>query len=148
MVQRELNLVLAWRAKKYVLYTKNTEMEALLSKQNSPFCSASRENPFLHPNPYLRRAEGIDATLQGLAKAAIGLLHALHLGRSGNEGTSNSAREAVNTSLCQGPTSADTVPLPNTALCHPPSNSFTPHNHSVGETLWFTPFHRPVFLFF
>lgn len=120
-------------------------------------CSPSRiplsalppeRTPFLHPNPYLRRAEGIDATLQGLAKAAIGLLHALHLGRSGNEGTSNSARETVNTSPCQGPTSADTVPLPNKALCHPPSNSFSPHNHSVAETLWFTPFHRPVFLFF
>lgn len=59
-------------------------MKTLL--QTDPFLFyLERENPLLHPylaeQPYLRGAEWVNATFQGLAQAAIGLFHALYLGR-------------------------------------------------------------------
>ena len=84
VVQRELNLVLAYRARHGSLRLKYRGTEGLLSKQNSSFllCCQTPSCPSnLEEQPHLRGAEWINAALQGLAEAAIGLLHALHLGR-------------------------------------------------------------------
>lgn len=100
MVQRELNLVLAWRANNISLRLKNTEVEALLSLSAPP---ARKPPSALEEQPYLGGAEWINAPLQGLAEAAVGLLHALHLGRSEMEGRQTlRARMAINTQPSPG----------------------------------------------
>lgn len=65
--------------------------------------------PQLEEQAYLRGTEWIDAALQGLTEAAIGLLHALDLGRPGNKGPSHRpCQGGIGTTPRQDPTSADT----------------------------------------
>ena len=140
MVQRELNLVLAWRTRNISFTLRNIKMEAQPSKQNASFCSATRENPFLHPSSKSSLTSGGRSGSMPPSRAWRRLLLVCFMlctweDQEVKEHQTLQAEDAVN--HCQ--------PSPGPRICrkqcHFPTKlfathhlgSFRPHNHSVGR---------------
>lgn len=129
-------------------------MEALLSKQNSPFCSASRENPFLHPNSRRSLTSGGRRGSMPPSRAWRRLLLVCFMlctwGGQAMKEHQTLCQGGCQCQPRQGPISADTSATSQQSSLPPTissSSSFSPHSHSIGETPWFTPCHRPVLFF-
>lgn len=132
----------------YPLDSKTWKRKALLPpQQGSP---GGRGKPPLHPPlkpPYLRGAQRVDAPLQRLAEAAIGLLHALHLKRPRNDPSNSPAGEAREAREA-GETDREARET-NACACHqhsswPPSTQLTPPSNWASSPLASSPHHSPL----
>lgn len=78
--------------------------------------------------PHLGGAERVNAALQGLAEAAVGLLHALHL--EGQAAQGHQARRRSGPALARALVPHPPVPPPR-ASCPPSPRSLHPRSHSA-----------------
>lgn len=100
---------------------KNMEMEALLSKQNSPFCSASRENPLPAPQPLPQEGGGDRCHPPGLGEGCYWSASCFAPGE---------VRKWGNIKLCQG--DCQYQPLPGPYFCR---HSATSQQSSLPPTI-------------